>query len=227
MPLVPAAAAWPSGSGTAFGSEAFANGRPRTGLAVTIRPAVSASNILLQNGAERQVGLAARAWARQRTFQVLAGEATEAEQAALDGLLATDPSTRRSRFARLRDALEAPAPGNMVALLDRLDWVRSIGIARDRTAQVHPARLARVVEGNTMIARHLANVEPLRRTALLVAGAADLETRLTDATPAMVCKYVGSLFTRVRGRDERRFGATGREVARTLLLFPCRPSGAG
>jgi hypothetical protein len=34
----------------------------------------------------------------------------------------------------------------------------------------------------------LANVEPLRRTALLVAGVADLETRLTDAILAMFCK---------------------------------------
>ena len=32
-----------------------------------------------------------------------------------------------------------------------------------------------------MTAQHLANVEPPRQTALLVAGAADLETRLTDA----------------------------------------------
>ena len=36
-----------------------------------------------------------------------------------------------------------------------------------------------------MTAQHLANVEPLRRTALMVAGVADLEMRLTDATLAM------------------------------------------
>ncbi len=64
----------------------------------------------------------------------------------------TDPAVRRSRFAWLRDAPEAPAPANMVALLDRLDWVRGIGIARDRTTRVHPARLARLVEeGGIMI----------------------------------------------------------------------------
>lgn len=144
----------------------------------------------------------------------------EAEQAALDGLLVTDPAIRRSRFAWLRDAPEAPAPGNMVALLDRLDWVRAIGLARKQTARVHPARLARLVEeGGIMTAQHLARVDPLRRTALLVAGVTDLEIRLTDATLAMFCKYVGSLFTKARGRDERRFQATRRDVARTLLLF--------
>ncbi len=171
-------------------------------------------------GVLERIGLAARARARQRTFQVLADGVTEAEQAALDGLLATDPAIRRSRFAWLRDAPEAPAPGNMVTLLDRLDWMRGVGIGRDRTARVHPVRLARLVEeGGIMTAQHLAHVEPLRRTALLVAGVTDLEIRLTDATLAMFCKYVGSLFTKARGRDERRFQATRRDVARTLLLF--------
>ncbi|MGI4795848.1 MAG: Tn3 family transposase, partial [Janthinobacterium lividum] len=167
-----------------------------------------------------RIGLAARARARQRTFHALADGITEAERTALDSLLVTDPAVRRSRFAWLRDAPEAPAPKNMVALLDRLDWMRDVGVAGDRAALIHPARLARLVEeGGIMTAQHLANVEPLRRTALLVAGVVDLETRLTDAILAMFCKYMGSLFTKARGRDERRFQTTKRDVARTLLLF--------
>jgi hypothetical protein len=167
-----------------------------------------------------RIGLAARARARQRTFHALADGITEAEQIALDGLLVTDPAVRRSRFAWLRDAPEAPAPTNMVALLARLDWVRDVRVAGNRTARIHPTRLARLVEeSDIMTAQHLANVEPLRRTALLVAGVADLETRLTDAILAMFCKYMGSLFTKARGRDERRFQTTKRDVARTLLLF--------
>lgn len=182
---------------------------------------IRSRNVLVPDAAVlERIGLAARARARQRTFQVLVDGVTEAEQAALDSLLVTDPTVRRSRFAWLRDAPEAPSATNMAALLDRLDWVRSIGVAQERTARVHPARLARLVEeGGIMTAQHLANVEPLRRTALLMAGVVDLETRLTDATLAMFCKYVGSLFTKARGRDERRFQATRRDVARTLLLF--------
>jgi len=182
---------------------------------------VRARSVLVPDAAVlERIGLAARARARQRTFQVLADGTTEAERMALDGLLVTDPAVRRSRFAWLRDAPEAPAPTNMVALLDRLDWVRGVEIGRERISRVHPARLARLVEeGGIMTAQHLANVEPLRRTALLVAGVADFETRLTDAILAMFCKYMGSLFTKARGRDERRFQTTKRDVARTLLLF--------
>ena len=35
----------------------------------------------------------------------------------------------------------------------------------------------------------------------------------------MFCKYMGSLFTKARGRDDRRFQTIKRDVARTLLLF--------
>ena len=167
-----------------------------------------------------RIGLAARARARKKTFEVMVDGLTHTERAALDGMLVTDPALRRSRFAWLRDAPEAPAPTNMVALLDRLEWVRTVGIGPARARRIHPARLARLVEeGGIMTTQHLAGVEALRRTALLVAQAADLETRLTDATLSMFCKYIGSLFTKARGRDERRYQATKRDVARTLLLF--------
>jgi len=180
-----------------------------------------AERVLIPDAAVlERIGLAARARARKRTFQALVDGLTDAQQAALDGLLVTDPALRRSRLAWLRDAPEAPAPTNMVALLDRLDWVRAVGIGPERARRIHAVRLTRLVEeGDIMTTQHLAGVEPLRRTALLVAQAADLETRLTDALLSMFSKYVGSLFTKARGRDERRFQATKRDVARTLLLF--------
>jgi hypothetical protein len=40
-----------------------------------------------------------------------------------------------------------------------------------------------------------------------------------DATLAMFEKYIGSLFSKAQNRDERRFQATKRDVARALLLF--------
>jgi hypothetical protein len=52
-----------------------------------------------------------------------------------------------------------------------------------------------------------------------VAQVANLETRLTDATLAMFEKYIGLLFTKAQNRDERRFQATKRDVAKALILF--------
>ena len=131
-----------------------------------------------------------------------------------------DPELRRSRFAWLRDYSESPAPSNIVALLDRLEYARGLGIDPARAGRIHAARLARLIdEGAIMTVQHIADLEPARRTAILVVQAASLETRLTDATLAMFEKYMGTLFSRARNRDERRFQATRRDVAKALILF--------
>jgi TnpA family transposase len=167
-----------------------------------------------------RIGLTARARARKKTFEALAAGMSDAERDALAELLTIDPDLRRSRFAWLRDYSESPAPSNIVSLLDRLDYVRALGIEPGRAGRIHAARLARLTdEGAIMTVQHIADLEPARRTAILVAQAASLETRLTDAALAMFEKYVGTLFSRARNRDERRFQATRRDVARALLLF--------
>ena len=70
-----------------------------------------------------------------------------------------------------------------------------------------------------MTVQHIADLEPERRIAILVAQTADLEARLADATLAMFEKYIGSLFSKAQNRDERRFQATRRDVAKALLLL--------
>jgi TnpA family transposase len=167
-----------------------------------------------------RIGLAARARARKKTFEALATGLSDAERDTLARLLAVDPELRRSRFAWLRDYPESPAPSNIVALLDRLEYARGLGIDPARTGRIHAARLARLIdEGTIMTVPHIIDLEPTRQTAILLVQAASLETRLTDATLAMFEKYIGTLFSRARNRDERRFQATRRDVARALVLF--------
>jgi hypothetical protein len=145
---------------------------------------------------------------------------TEAERAALNALLTVDPELRRSRFAWLRDYSESPAPSNILELLSRLEYARALKIDPERAGRIHAARLGRLVdEGAIMTVQHIVDLEPARRTAILVAQVADVEARLADATLAMFEKYMGSLFTKARNRDERRFQATKRDVAKALLLF--------
>lgn len=167
-----------------------------------------------------RIGLEARVRARRKTFETLTAGLKDTEVAALEALLATDPEVRRSRFAWLREHPESPAPSNMIELLDRLDFVRGLGINENRALRIHSARMSRLVEeGAIMTAQHIADLEPVRRTAILVAQVTDLQTRLADATLAMFEKYMGSLFTKARNKDERRFQATKRDIAKTLLLF--------
>ena len=167
-----------------------------------------------------RIGLTARVRARKRMFQVLAEGLTDAAYDALEKLVTFDPAVRRSRLAWLRDYAESPAPTNLLALLDRLDYVRGLGIDATCAKRIHPARLGRLLaETAVMTVQHIADLEPARRTAVLVAQVAELEARLADATLAMFEKYIGSLFSKAQNRDERRFQATKRDVAKALLLF--------
>ena len=180
-----------------------------------------ANGVLLPAAAVlEQIGLAARVRARKKTFETLAAGLSDSERDTLTGLLAVDPELRRSRFAWLRDYSESPAPSNIVALLDRLEYARELRIDRARAGRIHAARLARLIdEGAIMTVQHIADLEPARRTAILAVQAASLETRLSDATLAMFEKYMGTLFSRARNRDDKRFQATRRDVARALILF--------
>ena len=55
-----------------------------------------------------------------------------------------------------------------------------------RAMRIHPTRLARLIEeGGVMTAQHIADLEPARRTAILIAQVANLEVRIADATLAM------------------------------------------
>jgi TnpA family transposase len=167
-----------------------------------------------------RIGLAARVRARKRVFEALGQGLTESARQALEKLLIFDPALRRSRYAWLRDYAESPAPSNMLGLLDRLDFVRSLGVDSARAKRIHPARLNRLLaEAAVMSVQHIADLEPARRIAILAAQAADMETRLADAALGMFEKYMGSLFSKAQNRDERRFQATKRDVAKTLLLF--------
>jgi hypothetical protein len=179
------------------------------------------TNVLLPAAAVlERIGLSARVRARRKTFEALADDLTDAECDALESLLTVDPEVHRSRFAWLRDYSESPAPSNIVALLDRLEYARGLGIGPERAGRIHAARLTRLVdEGAIMTVQHIADLEPARRTAILVAQISSLGTRLADATLAMFEKYMGSLFTKAQNRDERRFQATKRDVAKALLLF--------
>jgi TnpA family transposase len=190
-------------------------------IVLAILAHLRANRVLLPSATVlERIGLAARARARKKTFETLAAGMSDTELNTLAGLLTVDPDLRRSRFAWLRDYSESPAPSNIVALLERLEYARGLGIDPSRAGRIHAARLARLIdEGAIMTVQHIADLEPARRTAILAVQAGSLETRLSDATLAMFEKYMGVLFSRARNRDEQRFQATRRDVAKALILF--------
>jgi TnpA family transposase len=144
---------------------------------------------------------------------------------ALERLVEAGPEASLSRLAWLRTASRSPASRNLLGLVERLRFVRSLGVPRDRQGAVPQIAFQRLVgEATRMTAQHLAEVTPPRRLALLVAVALHLETALTDATLSMFDKLMGSLSRRAERRSEEQAARSAGELRVRLrtLASSCR-----
>src|SRR3954468_24346653 len=82
---------------------------------------------------------------------------------------------------------------------------------------VHEHRFRQFVrEGAVAPAFLLSDYSAGRRRATLVASLVEVETRLSDAAIEMFDKLVGSLFTRAKRGQERRYQATARDVGQLM-----------
>jgi len=99
-----------------------------------------ANGVLLPRRRAGANRLAARARARKTTFEMLAAGCRFGARYA-HGLLAVDPELRPP-LRMAADYSESPAPSNIVALLDRLEYARGLKIDPARSGRIHAARLA-------------------------------------------------------------------------------------
>ena len=168
-----------------------------------------------------RAGLAGRARARRKAAEALVAPLAPEQLGRLDALLINDAALNSTPLAWLRDIPESPSTTNINDLLERLSFVRSFGIAADDVmSAVHEHRFRQFVrEGAVAPAFLLSDYSANRRRATLVASLIDLETRLADAAIDMFDKLVGSLFSRARRGQERRYQATTRDVGQLMRLF--------
>ena len=117
-----------------------------------------------------RIGRAARVVARRRMEAALLDGLTSERLATLDGLLAVDPTIRQTRFAWLRALPEAPSEKNLLALIERLTFVRSFGLDPQRRGRIHPDRSAQLVREGAVTPSWLADdFNAGRRHALIAA----------------------------------------------------------
>ena len=167
-----------------------------------------------------RIGRAARVVARRRMEASLLDGFTSERLAALDGLLAVDPAIRQTRFAWLRALPEAPSEKNLLALLDRLSFVRSFGLDPQRRGRIHPDRWTQLVREGAVTPSWLADdFNAGRRHALIAAQLIEQISKLTDATITMFCRLIALLFTKSKVRQDRRHLDARKETGRLLRMF--------
>ena len=114
--------------------------------------------------------------AEAKTHRQLAGDLADAQKARLDELLTLRSGGRISYLAWLRLPPNAPVAGNFIKLIERFEFLRSLGIERDRDTRVHRNRLLRLSqEGEVITQQSVLRLEQNRRYAMLGFHAQTLE----------------------------------------------------
>jgi TnpA family transposase len=138
----------------------------------------------------------------------------------LDALTQRRAQSGQSWLGWLRQMPQATKPAVMLGLIERLNYVRSIGIDAAHGHRVHQARLAQLVrEAGRTTAQHIAGYERQRRHATLAAITLDLGLALTDQTIDLFERLVGTMFSKAETRHARAFQADGRAINEKIRLY--------
>ena len=162
----------------------------------------------------------ARERAEHVAHEVLTSGLDDATLARLDALLNPRPIGKLTWIGWLRNAPQSPAPKNVPKLIERVRYVRAIGIDHSRATALPAPVFERMADEAARIAtQHLAGLNPLRRRAILAAGAIALEEALTDATLVMFEKLMASLGRAAERKTDERAAQSMREVQADLRVF--------
>jgi hypothetical protein len=139
---------------------------------------------------------------------------------ALERLVEAGPETAASQLVWLRTASRSAAARNLLGLVERLHFVRGLGVPRTLQGAVPRVAFQRLVdEAARMTAKHLAEATESRRLALLVTVTLHLETALTDAALVMFDKLMGSLSRRAERRSEEQAARSAGDLRTQLRLL--------
>ncbi|PWJ74137.1 uncharacterized protein DUF4158 [Pseudaminobacter salicylatoxidans] len=167
-----------------------------------------------------RIGLAARAIARRRAETALISGFSPEQLQSLDDLLKVDPAIAQTRFHWLRSAPDAPGASNLVAMMERLSFIRAIDIDPRLQGRIHSGRWDQMIrEGDVTPAWLTADFNASRRRATIVAQVIKLGQKLTDDAVTMFIKLIGRLFSRANNRKKQRHAETRKETAKALRLF--------
>ena len=199
---------------------AAATDKGETIAAATIE-AFRSRHVLLPSADKlERIGTAGRAVARNRAQKSLLEGLTTEQLAAIEQLLMVDPAIRQTRFAWLRALPETPSEKNLLALLERLAFVRGFGLDPQRRGRIHPDRWDQLVREGAVTPSWLAeDFNAGRRQALIAAQLIELTSKLTDAAITMFCRLIARLFTKSKARQDRQHLDARKETGRLLRLF--------
>jgi TnpA family transposase len=166
-----------------------------------------------------RLALSSRARARREAYSVLTADLTAEQRRKLDGLLETREGSRQTYFGWIRQTLGAANPTNILSCLERLAFLRALGIPASWSTRLHQNRLLQISrEGASTDAAHLRAFGADRRYATLVAGVLDAMATLTDDALDMHERFLGQQFKKAEQKHLNAFTGNGKTINETLKL---------
>jgi hypothetical protein len=164
--------------------------------------------------------LACRARARREAYAALSADLTPEQRPKLDALLDSRAETRQTYLGWVRQSLGAANPANILSCLERLTFVRALGIPVIWSARLHQNRLVQIArEGANTDVTHLRAFSPDRRYATLVAGVLDAMTSLIDEALEMHERFLGQQFKKAERRHLGKFQENGKAINEALKRY--------
>ncbi len=158
----------------------------------------------------------ARGYVFRRLLADLGGERLEK----LDLLLVMPDGKDETPLNRIRRPPGPPSPKNFKDVLDRLTFVRSLGLPEDAGGGVHHSRLTRLArEGAKTTPQHLRRFDTLRRRATFVAYLTERSAELSDLALEMHDRMIGALMNRAEKMRDEGFRRHGKAINEKVGLY--------
>ena len=164
--------------------------------------------------------MVARIRADQHTYALLNLPLKDGLAERVDALLTPQDEKSVSRLAWLGRPVGAPQAKHLLTLLDKLAFVRTFPVQGNLEAHLSRSRLEHLPqEASRLSASHLADFEPNRRRATLMARLLDLSSTLTDELMDMHDRLMVSLLRGGERESALAYQVQGPTVVEQLGQF--------
>lgn len=138
----------------------------------------------------------------------------------LDGLLEVPPGESRALLIWLREPPSAPGPKNFHKIIERLVFVRALGLPPDVGGGIHHNRLLQLArEGAKTTPQHLGRFDPDHRHASLVAYLNERMATLADEALDMHDRLVGEMLGKSEKVRDENFRKRGKAINEKVGLY--------
>ncbi|MDP9438195.1 MAG: Tn3 family transposase, partial [Actinomycetota bacterium] len=176
-----------------------------------VAPAISATEALAWEARRR---------AREEAARALTADLTADQTGRLDSLLETADDATRSELVWLRQPPGAPSPNNFLKVIEKLRFLRGLGLSSEAARQVHHNRLSRLAaEGARMTPQNLSTLSAGRRRATLVAYLLERAASLTDEALEMHDRMVGEAMAGAKKARDEGLKGRGKQVNEKVGLY--------